>query len=1060
MTLASMLRGRKAIQFQIVSLMAACAVVGFAHPLQAEVIRRTMLPGRDSLLIEDRPMVRGSESVVQGTDTLSAELDYTISSDGQWLVLDRVYKDTVLVEYIRLSGLSVASRRFAPLDRSVMPESQDPALGALTSSPVSEGRFDIAGSKKLSFGVGRGGGLVEQSLYLSIQGKIGPRLTIEGTISDRGTATQTITRRPSEFEKISLRAYGPGFDSEFGDTELKQDDFRLFGMRRRLSGLRASGTAGSLYGGALMGERRGQFRTLQLYGVDGKQGPYFLGTGNRVAVVPGSESVWIDGELLSSGVEQDYEIDYPTGVLTFSASRPVSRELRISIDYEVAADAYPSFVYQAGAGVRRNGWDLAWLVHREWDDAEHPRLYTLTDADRSALELAGDSAALAVRTGIDSVGPGNGTYIRDSLSGEFLYAGPGSGEFNLTFSFLGPGGGGYRAIGDGSFFFVGDSLGDYAPVVALPLPSESKMVAVRASHTRGAHAVRFEWAQSENDPNRLSSLGNNVHTGAAWLGSYDWDEADRLVGAGVVFRHREARFAAQGRDVDVEYSRIWGDAQGAVPGDEDEFGAHVRLGSDVRGARIEVTRRTTADEEQSLRTAGLANLDLFGHWVGNFQTVRRDHTIDLQYDQAALKWSLPARRIPFTLGLSGERRVEQEGYRFVEMQGSVGESALRLQGTVRRTDSLVSFWQRHNDLYTATGEWQHHGSGLAGGLTLHYQYRSFTNFQTGTDDRVLAESRWTWRHRGWSVRVEHRLSRTQALASNEEYVPVGSGRGDYREENGQIIPDPLGDLIRVIRPLSFGALARQSEKRAHVSWYGRSLRGEIDLVTIETADNAELPGVAWLAPWTVDGGPTQRRVLRTDVSGGRRGLRWVWSSEWTRRRDIQSTRPQDFEKLATRARIRFPVTSVLTAEFKSGVGVERERVLFPYDFRFLSVGFSPAWRPGENAELTLPIFAQRYWMPGGNVLADWQKVGLRFVLRPGYQSRIVVEPTLNHIRSFVSSLPLAVGSGRPRGTSAEWRVEGAMDLSGSVVGRLLYRGRSQPDREPVHRADLTVEATF
>jgi len=161
----------------------------------------------------------------------------------------------------------------------------------MSGSQVTEGRFDIAGSKKLSFGVGRGGGLVEQSLWLSIQGKLGPNLTVEGTISDRGTATQTITRRPSEFEKISLRAYGPGFDSEFGDTELKQNDFVLFSMRRRLSGLRASGTSGSFYGGALLGERRGQFRNRQFYGEDGKQGPYFLGTGNRVAVVPGSESV-------------------------------------------------------------------------------------------------------------------------------------------------------------------------------------------------------------------------------------------------------------------------------------------------------------------------------------------------------------------------------------------------------------------------------------------------------------------------------------------------------------------------------------------------------------------------------------------------------------------------------------------------------------------------------------------------------------------------------------------------------------------------------------------------
>ena len=1055
-----MLPGREQAHIPVIALSAAWVVFGLTCPLFADVIHRTIPPGSDSMQISDRPMVLGSERVVRGGDTLTSDQHYFVTSDGQWLVLNQIYRDTVFVEYTRLEKLSVPARRFAPLDRSALPSSKHQASGLMSGSQVTEGRFDIAGSKKLSFGVGRGGGLVEQSLWLSIQGKLGPNLTVEGTISDRGTATQTITRRPSEFEKISLRAYGPGFDSEFGDTELKQNDFVLFSMRRRLSGLRASGTSGSFYGGALLGERRGQFRNRQFYGEDGKQGPYFLGTGNRVAVVPGSESVWIDGTLLSSGVEFDYEIDYPTGALTFSARRPISREHRIHIDYEVAADAYPSFVYQVGSGVRRSGWDLAWLVHREWDDAEHPRLYTISDADRAALELAGDSPALAVRTGIDSVGPGNGSYLRDTVSGEFFYVGSGSGEFNLTFSFIGPGGGGYRAIGDGTFFFVGDSLGDYAPVVALPLPSESKMVALRAHHTRGPHAVLLEWAQSESDPNRLSSLNNDEHTGAAWLGSYDWDSSDQLFGAGVVWRHRDARFAAQGRDVDVEYSRRWGDVQGTAPGDEDEFGTHIRVGSSVRGVRVEVARRTTADDTQALRTAGQANLDILGHWYGRFQTVRKNQTINLQYDQASLKWNLPVHPVPLMLKIAGERSVAQDGYRFFELQGSAGSSDLRLHGTVRRTDSLTSSWKKHNDLFTAMGEWQHHSPKLAGGLTLHYQYRSFANFQSGSDDRVLAESRWIWRHRGWSVRIEHRLSRTQALSSNEEYIPVGSGRGDYRDENGQIISDPLGDLIRVVRPLSYGALARQSEKRAHLSWHGQTIRGEIDLVTIETADNAELPGVAWLVPWTVDAGPTQRRVLRTDLSGGGRGLRWVWNSEWTRRKESQSIRPQDFEKLATRARIRFPITPGLTAEILGGGGVERERILFPYDFRYLNAGFSPAWRPSANSELTLPIFAQRYWTPGGGVLADWQKLGIRFVLRPGPQSRIVVEPALNHIRSFGALLPLAVAEGRPEGTSAEWRVEGAMDLSGSVVGRLLYRGRSQPHRDAVHRADVTVEATF
>ena len=70
------------------AFIAAWVVIGIARPLQAEVVRRFIPPDTDSLQIVERPIIRGSESVVQGADTLTAGLHYSISPESQWLVLD------------------------------------------------------------------------------------------------------------------------------------------------------------------------------------------------------------------------------------------------------------------------------------------------------------------------------------------------------------------------------------------------------------------------------------------------------------------------------------------------------------------------------------------------------------------------------------------------------------------------------------------------------------------------------------------------------------------------------------------------------------------------------------------------------------------------------------------------------------------------------------------------------------------------------------------------------------------------------------------------------------
>ena len=415
---------------------------------------------------------------------------YEFASDYSWLKLTAACDDTVHVQYQVLTGFSGTQRRFAPLTPADVVTHEGTARAPVPPYASGAQDFRVAGTKKLSFGVGENrSGLVEQSLWLSLSGRVGPDLVIEGTIADRSLPTEAITRTPSEFDKISLSARAPGFRSEFGDTEVRRTDFSLFSLSRRLSGLSASGEKGSIRANGLLGQRRGQFRTSRFYGREGNQGPYSLATGNRVALVPGSETVWLDDMQLEEGTERDYVMDYPTGTITFTPRRPLLRESRITVDYEIASSEYQSFMTQAGSGVTRGPFYADWLYHREWDNPDRPTSFSLSDSDRALLATAGDSPDLAVRSGVDSVGAGNGAYLRSSTDTSFVFVGPGLGEFNIVFSYVGPSSGAYRAKGDGSFFYVGAGLGDYAPVVALPLPEESRLLALRTGADFGSHRL-------------------------------------------------------------------------------------------------------------------------------------------------------------------------------------------------------------------------------------------------------------------------------------------------------------------------------------------------------------------------------------------------------------------------------------------------------------------------------------------------------------------------------------------------------------------------------------------
>jgi hypothetical protein len=189
-------------------------------------------------------------------------------------------------------------------------------------------------------------------------------------------------------------------------------------------------------------------------------------------------------------------------------------------------------------------------------------------------------------------------------------------------------------------------------------------------------------------------------------------------------------------------------------------------------------------------------------------------------------------------------------------------------------------------------------------------------------------------------------------------------------------------------------------------------------------------------------------------------LRWNVRARWETRASTYSTRPEDFEVLSGEGTLQSRAGEHVRFEWRAGAGREREAVNFPYDMVFALGSVSPVYRFSANTEVVLPLFAERYWSASGDLLADWLRASIRGTARLGEKSRLVAEPSFNRVTPHQANVPLAVAEGRPAGTTLEWRLDGSVDFSRVVVGRVSYRGRAQSDVRALHRLDISMEASF
>jgi hypothetical protein len=479
-------------------------------------------------LLPHRPLLGGSEIVLLHGAALERDKDYWIRYENGELTFVSPLRagEKAEIRY-RFLPLAVPLERFRNELR--LTEGEEPVVAparaaAPMTGPLDTGTLRVGGSKSFAVVIGSGRALsLEQALRVSVEGNLAPDVRVTARLTDQNLpfGAEGRSERLEELDQVLIRAESPRFDVTLGDYEIRYEETEFGRYERVLKGAvgKWRGNGYEIEGSG--GLSKGVFRSVELRGVEGKQGPYSILDASALGqvVVSGSETVWLDGTKLVRGDGNDYVVDYSAGTITLNPSRPVFSESRIAVDFQTSGDEYRrSFATgRFRIGEETSRFRLRGALLAEADDDDEPEALALSEAERDSLRVSGDRSPLGSTARF--IGEG-GDY--DSLGGVFVYAGADSGAFDVSFREVARGEGSYvdsisEAWGQRIFAHVGAGKGDYEPTVPIPLPSSHRVFVLNGG-VRPVTPLLLagEAAWSALDRNVLSSAddGDNAGSGA------------------------------------------------------------------------------------------------------------------------------------------------------------------------------------------------------------------------------------------------------------------------------------------------------------------------------------------------------------------------------------------------------------------------------------------------------------------------------------------------------------------------------------------------------------------
>lgn len=417
--------------------------------------------------------------------------------------------------------------------------------GGLSSNGAYTRGLSLGNSQNLVF---------NSNLNLQLNGKLGNDLELQAALSDNSIPLQPdgTTRQLNEFDRIFIQIKKKNTALTAGDYDLIRPHGYFPNYFKRLQGAMIESkqiwprggkknSSDTLFVRGAAAISRGKFSRQTIQGQEGNQGPYRLqgSEGERfIIVLAGTEKVFIDGQLLRRGLEDDYIIDYNLGELAFTARRLISKDSRIIVEFEYAVQNFLRSTLAANALWSAPRIRTYLNVYSEQDSRNSGASQDLSPQERRALALAGDNLRTAFASGIDTLADFDAsrvlyqrvdTVVCGIVIPVLVYStNPSLARYGARFTETASGQGNYvsslTAANGRVFRWVAPDpvtcqpKGNFEPVVRLLAPELRQLYTVGAEIQpfKGGQ-IKAEAAVSNRDLNRFSPLGNGDNYGAAGM---------------------------------------------------------------------------------------------------------------------------------------------------------------------------------------------------------------------------------------------------------------------------------------------------------------------------------------------------------------------------------------------------------------------------------------------------------------------------------------------------------------------------------------------------------------